>query len=79
MLALSKEPPFVHSIQTPKVTICCLKLSICSTCPTIDKEANDLDIEDIEAARNKKLLGAPGIVTRTTRSKDATTGSWPYY
>ena len=26
--------------------------------------------------RNKKLLGAPGI---TTRSKDATRGSWPYY
>ena len=24
----------------------------------------------------KKLLGAPG---RTTRSKDATRGSWPYY
>ena len=26
--------------------------------------------------RNKKLLGAKGI---TTRSKDATRGSWPYY
>ena len=26
--------------------------------------------------RNKKLLGAPGIATR---SKDATRGSWPYY
>ena len=26
--------------------------------------------------RNKKLLGAPG---HTTRSKDATRGSWPYY
>ena len=26
--------------------------------------------------RNKKLLEAPG---RTTRSKDATRGSWPYY
>ena len=25
---------------------------------------------------NKKLLGAPGIATR---SKDATRGSWPYY
>ena len=25
---------------------------------------------------NKKLLGAPGIATR---SKDAITGSWPYY
>ena len=25
---------------------------------------------------NKKLLGASGI---TTRSKDATRGSWPYY
>ena len=25
---------------------------------------------------NKKLLGAPG---RTTRTKDATRGSWPYY
>ena len=25
---------------------------------------------------NKKLLGAPGL---TTRSKDATRGSWPYY
>ena len=25
---------------------------------------------------NKKLLGAPGI---NTRSKDATRGSWPYY
>ena len=28
------------------------------------------------AASNKKLLGAPGIATR---SKDATRGSWPYY
>ena len=28
------------------------------------------------AIRNKKLLGAPGIATR---SKDATRGSWPYY
>ena len=28
------------------------------------------------AASNKKLLGAPGL---TTRSKDATRGSWPYY
>ena len=28
------------------------------------------------ATRNKKLLGAPGIATR---SKDATRGSWPYY
>ena len=27
-------------------------------------------------SRNKKLLGAPGIATR---SKDATRGSWPYY
>ena len=26
--------------------------------------------------RCKKLLGAPGIATR---SKDATRGSWPYY
>ena len=26
--------------------------------------------------RSKKLLGAPGI---TTRSKDATSSSWPYY
>ena len=26
--------------------------------------------------RNKKLLGPPG---RTTRRKDATRGSWPYY
>ena len=26
--------------------------------------------------RNNKLLGAPGL---TTRSKDATRGSWPYY
>ena len=25
---------------------------------------------------NKKLLGAPGL---TTRSKNATRGSWPYY
>ena len=30
----------------------------------------------IEATSNKKLLGAPGIATR---SKDATRGSWPYY
>ena len=36
---------------------------------------------------NKKLLGAPGLTTRSkdatrgscTRSKDATRGSWPYY
>ena len=28
------------------------------------------------ATSNKKLLGAPG---RTTRSKDATRSSWPYY
>ena len=28
------------------------------------------------ATNNKKLLGAPGIATR---SKDATRGSWPYY
>ena len=28
------------------------------------------------ASSNKKLLGAPGIATR---SKDATWGSWPYY
>ena len=27
-------------------------------------------------ASNKKLVGAPGIATR---SKDATRGSWPYY
>ena len=27
-------------------------------------------------SRSKKLLGAPGL---TTRSKDATRGSWPYY
>ena len=27
------------------------------------------------AIRNKKLLGAPGIATR---SKDASRGSWPY-
>ena len=26
--------------------------------------------------RNKKLLGAPGIATR---SKNGTRGSWPYY
>ena len=26
--------------------------------------------------RSKKLPGAPGL---TTRSKDATRGSWPYY
>ena len=30
----------------------------------------------LKAARNKKLLGAPGIATR---SEDATRGSWPYY
>ena len=29
-----------------------------------------------EATRNKKLLRAPGIATR---SKDATRGCWPYY
>ena len=28
------------------------------------------------STRSKKLLGAPGIATR---SKDATRGSWPYY
>ena len=30
----------------------------------------------VEWSRNKKLLGAKGIATR---SKDATRGSWPYY
>ena len=29
-----------------------------------------------KAFSNKKLLGAPGIATR---SKDASRGSWPYY
>ena len=37
----------------------------------------------MQQIRNKKLLGAPGIATRTpgidTRSKDATSSSWPYY
>ena len=31
---------------------------------------------DVCGRLNKKLLGAPGIATR---SKDATRGSWPYY
>ena len=38
--------------------------------------AKTFELGAMFATRNKKLLGAPGIATR---SKDATRGSWPYY
>ena len=42
---------------------------------TRDDSEDGVRLEAIDI-RNKKLLGAPGIATR---SKDATRGSWPYY
>ena len=40
----------------------------------VEKVAKGLE-RCVEILSNKKLLGAPGL---TTRSKDATRGSWPY-
>ena len=39
-------------------------------------EAISFSTVDLRVDRNKKLLGAPGL---TTRSKDATRGSWHCY
>ena len=54
---------------------CCLSFSSRPCLSILRLEAIASSLEAI-ASRNKKLLGAPGIATK---SKDATRGSWPYY
>ena len=71
--------PLARLGQKPMIRTRAFSLPLCPGCFSILNFSND-NIGKVESiinfSGNKNLLGAPGL---TTRSKDATRGSWHRY